>query len=90
MADTVSTYISLTVSYNNTSSTRSYKITDVDESIESSLKTSIQNYNNNIVEQDRNIFISDDYNSSQGIGTLKKISGGKFVKITETPIEEVP
>ena len=90
MATTTSTYITLTLGYNNTSETRNYKITDVDESIQSSLKTNIQNYNQNIVEADRNIFISDDYDSSQNIGTLKKIVGGKFVKVTETPIEEEP
>ncbi|MDO4424546.1 MAG: hypothetical protein Q4D17_02115 [Planctomycetia bacterium] len=90
MADTVSTYITLTVGYNSTSETRNYKIVDVDESIESVLKTNIQNYNNNIVEKDRNIFISNDYDSSQGVGTLKKIIGGKFVKVVDTPIEEVP
>ena len=90
MATTTSTYITLTLGYNNTSETRNYKITDVDESIQSSLKTNIQNYNQNIVEADRNILISDDYDSSQNIGTLKKIVGGKFVKVTETPIEEEP
>lgn len=85
-----STYITLTMAYDNTSDTRNYKITDVDETIESVLKTNIQNYNSNISSKDKNIFISDDYNSSENIGTLKKISGGKFVKVVETPIEEAP
>ena len=88
MADKTTTYITLTMGYNQTSETRNYKISDVDESIESVLKTNIQNYNQNISEQDGKIFISDDYNASQNIGTLKKIVGGKFVKVTETPIEE--
>lgn len=88
MADTVSTYITLTLGYNQTSETRNYKITDVQESIASVLKTNVQNYNQNITEKDRSIFISDDYDSSQGIGTLNKITGAKFVKVTETPIEE--
>ena len=85
---TVSTYITLTLGYNNTSETRNYKITDVEESIESVLKTNIQNYNQNIVEQDRQIFISDDYDANNNIGTLYKITGAKFVKVTETPIEQ--
>lgn len=85
---TVSTYITLTLGYKNTSETRNYKITDVEESIESALKTNIQNYNQNIVEQDRNIFISDDYDANNDIGTLSKIIGAKFVKVTETPIEQ--
>jgi len=85
---TVSTYITLTLGYKNTSETRNYKITDVDETIESALKTNIQNYNQNIVEQDRNIFISDDYDANNDIGTLSKITGAKFVKVTETPIEQ--
>lgn len=85
-----STYITLTMAYDNTSDTRNYKITDVDETIESVLKTNIQTYNSNIDSKDKNIFISDDYNSSENIGTLKKISGGKFVKVVETPIEEAP
>ena len=84
---TTSTYITLTLGYNNTSETRNYKITDVDESIESALQANVQNYNQNIVEKDRSIFISDDYDSANNIGTLKKITGAKFVKITETPIE---
>jgi len=85
---TVSTYITLTLGYKNTSETRNYKITDVNETIESALKTNIQNYNQNIVEQDRNIFISDDYDANNDIGTLSKITGAKFVKVTETPIEQ--
>lgn len=85
---TVSTYITLTLGYKNTSETRNYKITDVEETIESVLKTNIQNYNQNIVEQDRNIFISDDYDANNDVGTLNKITGAKFVKVTETPIEQ--
>lgn len=85
---TTSAYITLTTSYKNTSETRNYKITDVDESIESVLKTNIQNYNQNIVEQDRNIFISEDYDPNNDVGTLAKISGAKFVKVTETEIEQ--
>lgn len=77
----------LELAYENTNFTRTLKFEDVNSSIVSGLESRINQYNQNLSAADKNIFISDDYDSANEVGKLQKISKARIEEITETIIQ---
>lgn len=88
----MSNSISFTCQYNNTTKTRDYEISDVDSvsAAVETIRSKIEAINESIAGGNAtllaNMFVSDDYNQSQNIGTLKRIDNVKLKTITETYI----
>lgn len=82
MSEEYKVYIKL--GYDNTDFKRQITFNDVPESIVASVKQNVINYNSNLPATDKNIFIADDYDSVQGIGTLSGIVEAKIEHIQET------
>lgn len=87
-----SSSISFTVQYNGTTQTRDYEISDVDSvsAAVETIRSKIEAINDSIAGGNAtllaNMFVSDDYNQSQNIGTMKRIDNVKLKTITETII----
>ena len=87
-----SSSISFTVQYNGTTQTRDYEISDVDSvsAAVETIRSKIEAINDSIAGGTAtllaNMFVSDDYNQSQNIGTMKRIDNVKLKTITETII----
>ena len=87
-----SSSISFTLQYNGTTQTRDYEISDVDsvsaavETIRSKIEAINESIAGGTATLLANMFISDDYNQSQNIGTLKRIDNVKLKTVTETII----
>ena len=84
--------LSVTTAYNNSDQTRTYNLEIADSLEPATVQANIIALNNSIasgqVNDLVNLFVSDDYDSSDGTGTLTGITAAKIQKITETPISE--
>lgn len=84
--------ISFTCQYNGTTKTRDYELSDVDsvsaavETIRSKVEAINESIAGGTATLLANMFVSDDYNQSQNIGTLKRIDNVKLKTVTETII----
>ena len=84
--------ISFTCQYNGTTETRDYEISDVDsvsaavETIRSKVEAINESIAGGTATLLANMFVSNNYNQSQNIGTLKRIDNVKLKTITETYI----
>ena len=86
---TTENVVELTLGYSNTDKTRSYRFT-VGADVLDSIAQNVNNYNANIVEDDRKVFISDDYDDSDSqniVGQLVGIVAARSIVTTE---EEIP
>lgn len=72
------TSITLTLGYKNTDFVRKYKFNKVTSAAAASAKAKVLAYNANIPEADKRIFISDDYDADNDIGTFEKIVAAQY------------
>lgn len=82
MDTTTENSIILTLAYKDTDFTRKYQLNDVTNEALGQLKPKVLDYNANLPEQDKNIFISDDYDPIQGVGTLSSITAASYKVVT--------
>lgn len=88
MANTINS-VELDFSYSNTDFTRTYKIVGIATEDMQNVKEKILNYNANIPEADKKVFIADDFDDSDPeflIGYFEKISGARLVMVEEEQI----
>lgn len=84
--------ISFKLNYNYTDQTRTISIDDVDNTaaVPNTVRTKVNAINASLAggtaDELANIFVADDFDSSAGIGTLKKITDVEIKSIVETPI----
>jgi len=72
------------MAYENSDFTRELKFSDVKASVISGIETSVQTFNANITEQEKGIFIADDYDGTNG--KFNKIAEARVETLTETII----
>lgn len=72
------------LAYENSDFTRELKFADVKASVISGVETAVQNFNSNVTAQEKNIFIADDYDGTNG--KLDKIAEARVETLTETII----
>lgn len=72
----------LTMGYKDTDFTRKYQLTNVAADDLINVKGKVMEYNANLPEQDKNIFISDDYDPISGKGTLTGIVAASYKTVT--------
>lgn len=78
--------ITLTLGYKNTDFTRKYKLNNVTAEAAAGAKAKIMAYNDNVPEADKLVFISDDYDSANDIGTFEKITAAQYESVEYTRI----
>ena len=84
--------LSFTANYKDSEMKRQYSIdiTDETSSNPNAIKAKVIAINASLAggtaNELANLFVSDDYNSSQNIGTLQKITDVKIKSVIETPI----
>ncbi|MBR3777117.1 MAG: hypothetical protein IKL02_05945 [Kiritimatiellae bacterium] len=77
------------MAYSGTDFTRKYKLDGVSDSVLSSVKANVLDYNANLPEADKQIFISDDYDNSDPeeiIGSLASITAAQYETVEYTRI----
>lgn len=77
--------VTLTMAYRGTDFQRKYQLNDVNADELSQIKTRVLDYNANLPEADRKIFISDDYDDSDPenvIGELASITAASYKVVT--------
>lgn len=81
--------LTITLGYDGTEFTRKYKFNDLTDTQLSGAKARILAYNADIVTDDKNILISDDYDASgeTPVGTLKAIVAAQYETTIFTRIE---
>lgn len=82
-------YVELTFGYTYTDFTRTYKISDVEETALYDVADKVVAYNANIPAADKKVFISDDYDDTDSeniVGEFNGIIAAKLVTVTETKI----
>jgi len=75
----------LTMAYRNTDFQRKYQLNDVNADELAQIKARVLDYNANLPEADRKIFISDDYDDSDSenvIGELASITAASYKVVT--------
>lgn len=85
----VSYSVSLTLGYKDSDFTRKYVFDDVEAGSLSSVKANVMEYNDNLPEADKMIFIADDFDDSDQtavVGTLKGIVSAQYAVTTTTKI----
>lgn len=94
MSSTTTYEVIFDANYNNTDFIRTYALQNVDSLSAATeiVRGKVQAINSSIeggsASEIVNLFVSDDYDSSQGVGTLKGIDNVKIKAVTETPIEK--
>lgn len=85
---TTTNSVILTMGYTGTDFTRKYQIDDVSVDDLPAVKSKVLAYNANLPEADKSIFISDDYDETEGIGKLKGIVAASYrtVEYTQIPL----
>lgn len=83
---TTTNSVTLTMAYTGTDFTRKYKLDNVAVGDLASVKTKVLAYNSNLPAADKSIFISDDYDATQGIGELASISAASYEVVEYTRI----
>lgn len=78
--------ITLTMAYTGTDFTRKYKLDGVSAANLQNVKAKVLAYNENLSATDKKIFISDDYNATQGIGELASITAASYETVEYTRI----
>jgi len=78
--------ISLKMAYTGTEYTRTYKVNDVDAAALGQVKAKVLAYNENLPAADKQIFISDDYDSENNIGELASITAASYESVEYTRI----
>ena len=84
--------VSFTCYYEGTTNTRDYELSDVDSlsADANTIRNKVEAINDSIAGGTAtllaNMFVSDDYNQSQNIGTLKRIDNVKLKTVTDTII----
>lgn len=73
--------IILTLGYKNTDFTRKYQINDVDTDALPLVREKVIQYNQELPDQDKNVFISDDYDPINDKGSLTGIVAASY-KVT--------
>lgn len=82
--------VTLTLGYSNTDFTRKYKITGMDSSAFSSVKTKILAYNAAIPTADKTVFISDDYDPSDSENVIGEFAGIVAAQYDTTEETNIP
>lgn len=82
MAATTTSYVGLTLGYEDTEQTREYKFADVPQGALSSVESKIAAYNANVPVGDKAVFVSDEGDH------MTSIVSAYFMTVTETPIIE--
>lgn len=86
--------VSFTAYYEGTTKTRDYELSDVDsisadtDTIRNKVEAINASLAGGTASLMANMFVSDDYNQSQNIGTLKRIDNVKLKTIIETAIPQ--
>jgi len=80
MATTENSVI-LTMGYKNTDFTRKYQLNDVKADDLPFVREKVMQYNQDLPEQDKNIFVSDDYDPTNDKGSLIGIVAASY-KVT--------
>lgn len=83
---TTTNSITLTMAYQGTDFTRKYKLDNVAAGSLASVKAKVLAYNESIPAADKQIFISDDYDATQGIGELASITAAQYETVEYTRI----
>lgn len=78
--------ITLTLGYKNTDFTRKYKLSNVTAEAAAGAKAKILAYNANVPAADKLVFISDDYDSENDIGTFESIVAAQYESVEYTRI----
>lgn len=78
--------ITLTLGYKNTDFTRKYKLNNVTAEACENAKAKVMEYNANVPAADKLVFISDDYDSENDIGTFEKIVAAQYESVEYTRI----
>ena len=93
MSSTTTYEVIFDANYNNTDFIRTYALQNVDSLSAATeiVRSKVQAINSSIEGGSAsaivNLFVSDDYDSTENIGTLKGIDNVKIKAVTETPIE---
>lgn len=85
----ISNSVTLTMAYTGTDFTRKYKLDKVSDEALSTVKAKVMAYNAAIPSQDKQIFISDDYDNSdpeEVIGELASITAAQYETVEYTRI----
>lgn len=85
----VSNSVTLTMAYKDTDFKRKYKLDGIAIADLANVKAKVLAYNANIPAEDKQIFISDDYDASDPeniIGTLESISAASYETVEYTRI----
>lgn len=85
MAETTNS-VTLTLGYTKTDFTRKYKFSGLTAEQCAGAKARILSYNANLPEDDKRIFISDDYDSAAGVGSLTGIVAAQYETVEYTRI----
>lgn len=85
MAETTNS-VTVTLGYANTDFTRKYKFNNLTAEQCAGAKARILSYNANLPEDDKSVFISDDYDTAQNIGTLTGIVAAQYETVEYTRI----
>lgn len=83
---TTTNSLTLTMAYTGTAFTRKYKFDGIATADLAEVKTKVLAYNSNLPAADKKIFISDDYDATQGIGELASISAATYETVEYTRI----
>lgn len=83
---TTTNSVTLTMAYTGTDFTRKYKFDGVSDEQLDNVKAAVMNYNSTLPAADKKIFISDDYDATQGIGELASISAASYETVEYTRI----
>lgn len=78
--------VTLTMAYTGTDFTRKYKLDGVATADLATVKAKVLAYNQNLLATDKKIFISDDYDATQGIGELASITAASYETVEYTRI----
>lgn len=78
--------VTLTMAYTGTDFTRKYKLDGVAAADLQNVKAKVLAYNASVPAADKQIFISDDYNSATGVGELASITAASYETVEYTRI----
>lgn len=78
--------VTLTMAYTGTDFTRKYKLDGVAADDLQNVKAKVLAYNASLSATDKKIFISDDYDATQGIGELASITAASYETVEYTRI----
>lgn len=87
---TTDNVVELTMGYSNTDKTRVYRFAGLSSAVLEDIAQNVNDFNANIVEADKKVFISDDYDDSDPQNVIGEMVGIVAARSIVTTEEEIP